>query len=77
MFGGIGMPNYLDPQSQFVPTTIPIPKYINTPYARAYVLFQPSTEKMYPIDEGFRKGTIFPDLYDPYIHVKAEGGKKL
>jgi len=67
------MYNYLDPQSQFVPTTIPIPTYKYTPYARSYILFQTNTDKMYPLAEGFDKGTIFPDLYIPYTPERNEG----
>lgn len=69
------MYNYMDPQSQFIPTLIPIPQYKNTPYARAYVIFQKNTDNIYPVGEGFSKGTMFPELYDPYTPQKNEGGK--
>lgn len=55
----------LDPQKNFIPTTIPIPRYTYTPLARAYVIFQ-EFPKTYPLEEGFQKGTLFPDLYVPY-----------
>ncbi|MGE5329849.1 MAG: spore coat associated protein CotJA [Deltaproteobacteria bacterium] len=66
------MYNKFDPQSQFVPTTIPIPQYKYTPYATAYVLFQTNADKMYALEEGFDKGTIFPDLYIPYTRERNE-----
>lgn len=33
--------------------------------AQAYVIRQPYT-KLYSLSEGFKKGTIFPNLYEPY-----------
>lgn len=38
--------------------------------AEAYVPIQPY-ERLYPLAEGWDKGTIFPSLYRPYIE---EGG---
>ncbi len=40
----------------------------NMQLARAYFLNQRYT-RMFPLSEGFEKGTIFPDLYKPY-HTK-------
>jgi len=38
--------------------------------ARAYVPYQPYV-RLYPLQEALMKGTIFPNLYQPYV------GKKL
>lgn len=37
--------------------------------ARAYVPYQPYV-RLYPLSEALKKGTIFPNLYQPYIHGK-------
>lgn len=34
-------------------------------YARAYIVLQ-KYKNLYPLTEGFCKGTIFSDLYRPY-----------
>lgn len=38
----------------------------NMNLAETYVLDQPYIEK-YPLDEALRKGTLFPNLYRPYM----------
>ncbi|MBE6070814.1 MAG: spore coat associated protein CotJA [Clostridium butyricum] len=43
--------------------------YENLRYARAYILLQ-KYRNLYPINEGFCKGTIFADLYRPYKKEK-------
>lgn len=35
------------------------------PYAQAYVPIQPLTV-LFPPEEALHKGTVFPELYDPY-----------
>lgn len=70
------MYNYLEPQSQFVPTQIAIPQYRYTPYARAYIMFQENTDKIYPLEEGFTKGTMFPEFYVPYNPKPIKGVMK-
>lgn len=42
--------------------------------AMAYVPWQRWTET-YPLDEGLKKGTIFPDLYLPF-EGRRKGGKR-
>ncbi len=49
---------------------------INMPYqmgnlnlAEAYVLDQPYIDK-FPLDEALKKGTLFPNLYKPYVTKK-------
>lgn len=36
---------------------------------RAYIPYQPYG-RLFPLSEGFSKGTIFPGLYQPYIEKK-------
>jgi hypothetical protein len=38
--------------------------------ARAYVPYQPYV-RLYPLPEALMKGTIFPNLYQPYIEKKT------
>lgn len=38
---------------------------LTIPYATAFVRPQKYTQ-IYPLPEGFSKGTIFPELYSPY-----------
>lgn len=45
----------------------------NPVLARAYVPFQ-MRYYTYPIEEGFHKGTIFPELYRPYDGTLPKGG---
>jgi len=37
--------------------------------ARAYVPYQPYV-RLYPLPEALMKGTIFPNLYQPYVEKK-------
>ncbi|MFZ7104835.1 MAG: spore coat associated protein CotJA [Peptococcaceae bacterium] len=37
--------------------------------ARAYVPYQPYV-RLFPLPEALMKGTIFPNLYQPYIEPK-------
>ncbi len=67
--------NDLCPQRNFIPTVIPIPRYRYTPLAKSYIIFQ-DLKKLYSLDEGLDKGTIFPELYIPYDPRKHEGGHK-
>lgn len=46
---------------------MPIP---NMKLARPYILNQVYFN-MFPLSEGFRKGTIFPELYRPYKEKKG------
>ncbi|SHE97487.1 spore coat associated protein CotJA [Clostridium fallax] len=42
----------------------------NLEYARAYILPQKYKNLICSVDEAFRKGTIFEDLYKPYKEKK-------
>lgn len=64
----------LCPEKSFTPTVIPIPKYRYTPLAKSYICFQ-QLGKLYPLEEGLHKGTIFPELYIPYTPSMKSGGK--
>ncbi len=64
----------LCPQKSFIPTLIPIPKYRYTPLAKSYIIFQ-QLNRLYTLDEGLRKGTIFPELYIPYKPSQKIGGE--
>ena len=44
----------------------------NIKYAHAYVPFQ-NTEQMFDPEESLCKGTVFPDLYQPYVKIKRGG----
>ena len=44
----------------------------DTPLAMAYVPFQ-QWGKVYNPDEGFKKGTIFPDLDFPFMRGGGQG----
>lgn len=43
--------------------------------ARPYIINQPFT-KIYPLEEALMRGTIFPDLYKPYISTEKKEGKE-
>jgi len=47
----------------------------NWELARVYVISQPYTN-MYSPEEGLKRGTIFPDLYMPYINKESKFGKE-
>lgn len=64
----------LNPECSFIPTIIPIPRYRYTPLAKSYIIYQ-MFNKMYPLEEGLCKGTIFPELDIPYIRKEHEGGE--
>ena len=61
------------PQKNFIPTMIPIPRYQYTPLAKSYIMFQ-HFDRLFPLEEGLHKGTIFPELYIPYDSDKSKGG---
>ncbi|MCT4566554.1 MAG: spore coat associated protein CotJA [Maledivibacter sp.] len=42
--------------------------------ARPYIMNQPFT-KIYPLEEALMRGTIFPDLYRPYVNREKKEGK--
>lgn len=41
-------------------------EFLNMRLARAYVPFQVFSEA-YPLDVALMRGTLFPELYDPYV----------
>ena len=43
---------------------------LNMDYARAYVIFQRYTQS-FPVDVALDKGTLFPELYKPYVEKKV------
>ncbi len=45
------------------------------PVAMAYVRWQ-KLERMYPPEEAFRRGTLFPELDKPFCGRSVMGGKK-
>jgi hypothetical protein len=50
-----------------MPETVPVSTTMTCMrLARAYIPAQPYTA-LYPLPEGLRKGTIFPNLYYPYM----------
>lgn len=65
----------LEPQMGFTPTMIPIPHYRYTPFAKSYIMFQ-TIGKMYPLEEALEKGTLFPELYIPYVYPEMKEEKK-
>ncbi|NLM14063.1 MAG: spore coat associated protein CotJA [Epulopiscium sp.] len=50
-----------------MPKQIPMPMYMpkDIKLARAYVPNQPY-ERLFPLDEALKKGTLFANLYQPY-----------
>lgn len=46
---------------------------MDTKLARAYVPDQPYLG-LFPLDEGLRKGIMFPNLYTPYPMSAVSGG---
>lgn len=41
-------------------------EFLNMRLARAYVPFQVFSDA-YPLDVALMRGTLFPELYDPYV----------
>ncbi|MGN1051629.1 MAG: spore coat associated protein CotJA [Acutalibacteraceae bacterium] len=44
-----------------------------TPYAMAYVPFQPYYDKTYSVTQGFEAGTMYPNLNKPFYGSKCYG----
>lgn len=44
-------------------------------YGKAYVNLQPY-ENLFDVDDAFKAGTLFKDLYSPYCEVKYLGGRR-
>ncbi|MDZ4956957.1 spore coat associated protein CotJA [Clostridium perfringens] len=42
-------------------------------YAKAFIKLQPY-ENLFDINDAFKAGTVFKDLYSPYCDVKYIGG---
>jgi len=55
------------PNPKNMPKQIPMPMYMpkDIKLARAYVPNQPY-ERLFPLDEALKKGTLFANLYQPY-----------
>lgn len=43
---------------------------VNPQLARAYVPYQQHPSRMFPPKEALYKGTVFPELYKPYVPTK-------
>lgn len=43
--------------------------------ARPYIINQPFTT-IYPLEEALKRGTIFPDLYKPYVSAEKKEVKE-
>lgn len=43
--------------------------------ARPYIINQPFTS-IYPLEEALKRGTIFPDLYKPYVSAEKKEDSK-
>lgn len=71
MFHQSNMPMHSQPTHVLHPNCMPMPKL-----AHAYVPFQ-QLKTIYPPMEGLDKGTIFPELYDPYCPKRNHSGNEM